>query len=215
MKYIKKYNESAESFTHKNNKYFFEANDLVSHLIQELKDYGATIHLKYNVNGKGSHVYFTQKEVNDKFHLINNAFIFISFKNNNYENKELVKVINRIKQNLTSYGYIVELIKFRLVTDDNISFKLTIKQPKSKILNENLDIDKDQLYTVIYENLILGIFTSDLKAKEAIKQHIDSVISSYKIKDIESIDDYKEELSKNAIINTFLVDRLYNNKQIK
>lgn len=80
-------------------------------------------------------------------------------------------------------------------------------------LYENFNVDEDLIYTVIYENKILGNFTSDLKAKEAIKQYVDSLISTYQNSNIESINDYKEELEAKATISSFYIDRLYDNKE--
>lgn len=84
-----------------------------------------------------------------------------------------------------------------------------------KHITENFNSDEDIVYSVIYENKILGLFTSDLKAKEAIKQHIDSIVNSYQVKDIESIEDYKQEMIDNAIILNFKLDRLYDDRSIK
>ena len=82
-------------------------------------------------------------------------------------------------------------------------------------ISEDFDTDDDLIYTVIYDDKILGCFTSDLKAKEAIKQHVDSLINTYQTVDIESIEEYKEELAQKAKITSFLLDRLYDDKKIE
>lgn len=84
-----------------------------------------------------------------------------------------------------------------------------------KHITENFNSEEDIVYSVIYEDKILGLFTSDLKAKEAIKQHIDSIVNSYQVKDIESIEDYKQELIDRAIILNFKLDRLYDDRKIE
>jgi len=84
-----------------------------------------------------------------------------------------------------------------------------------KHISENFNSDEDVVYSVIYEEKVLGLFTSDLKAKEAIKQYVDSIINSYQVKDIESIEEYKQSLIDKAIILNFKLDRLYDDRKIE
>ena len=82
-------------------------------------------------------------------------------------------------------------------------------------IEENFDNNKDLVYVVLYEDNMLGCFTSELKAQEAIKQYIDTLINSYNKSNIDSIEVYKEELKLKAKIQSFLLDRLYDSKKIE
>jgi len=77
-------------------------------------------------------------------------------------------------------------------------------------IGENFNPDTDRVYIVLYKQNILGCFTSDLKAKECIDNHINDNLSDYLTSDV-NIEEYRDKKREEYQISSLLVDRLYDN----
>lgn len=80
-------------------------------------------------------------------------------------------------------------------------------------IGENFNPEEDRLYVIIYQSMILGCFTSDLKAKEAINTHINNNLSDYLTSDI-NIEEYRDKKREEYQISSLLADRLYDDIKI-